>query len=53
MWDLVGNPENRFSQNENQIGMVRRIFLDSIFLALDYSISMFMIGLAHRFMHAR
>ena len=26
MWDLVGNPEDRFSQNEAQIGMVRRIF---------------------------
>ena len=29
------------------------IFLDSTFHALDYYISMFMIGLAHRFMHAR
>ena len=26
MWDLVGNPENRFFQNEAQTGMVRRIF---------------------------
>ena len=26
VWDLVGNPENRFSQNEAQIGMVRRLF---------------------------
>ena len=29
------------------------LFLDSTFHALYYYISMFMIGLAHRFMHAR
>ena len=28
-------------------------FLDSTVLALDYYISMFMIGMNHRFMHAR
>ena len=34
--------------------MVANIFfLDSTVLALDYYISMFMIGLNHRFMHAR